>query len=257
MELQELLKMRKVGQVVADILKTLKKEIKIGMTGQDLAQRAQQLMKEKKVKSSIKGYLGFPAAICVSLNNELTHGIPDHRPFKEGDLISFDVACHLKDEKGIAYHADAAMTVLLSEGKEKDSEEKEKLILITKNALQKVIENIKPNITTTQDIGKIIEEYVQSQGYHPVKEYGGHGIGRFMHESPFIPNYKISSERSVVIRENTAICVEPLVQIGSAEIKLSPNNWTVLSAQGQLNAHFEHTIWVGEEKVEVLTNYNE
>ncbi|CAJ0631110.1 2248_t:CDS:1, partial [Entrophospora sp. SA101] len=221
METQELPKMRKVGQVVAYILKTLKKEIKVGMTGQDLEKRAQQLMKEKKVKSSIKGYLGFSAAICVSLNNELTHGIPDNRSFNQGDLVSFDVACHSKDNKGIAYHADAAMTVLLNNGEDK---EKQKLIAVTKNALQKVIESIKPNITTTQDIGNVIEDYVQGQGYHVIKEYGGHGIGRFMHEKPFIPNYKISSERSVVILENTAICVEPLVQIGNAEIKLSPNN---------------------------------
>jgi len=257
MELQELPKMRKVGQVVAEILKTLKKEIRIGMTGRDLEKRAEQLMKEKKVKSSIKGYVGFPAAICVSINNELTHGIPDNRPFNPGDLVSFDIACHNKDKKGIAYHADAAMTVLLEGERESNDKKKEELISVAKNALQKVIEIIRPNITTTQDIGKTIEEYVQSRGYHVVKEYGGHGIGNFMHKKPFIPNYKIPSERSVIIRENTAICVEPLVQIGNAEIKLSPNNWTVLSAQDQLNVHFEHTIWVGKEKVEVLTNYDE
>ena len=98
MELQELTKMRKVGQAVAEILKTLKKEIRVGMTGRDLEKRAEQLMKEKKVKSSIKGYLGFPAAICVSLNSEVTHGIPDSRSFKVGDLVSFDVACHKKDK---------------------------------------------------------------------------------------------------------------------------------------------------------------
>ena len=249
--------MRKVGQAVAEILKTLKKEIRIGMTGRDLEKRAEQLMKEKKVKSSIKGYLGFPAAICVSINDELTHGIPDNRPFNAGDLVSFDIACHNKDKKGIAYHADAAMTVLLENERENDDKKKEKLISVAKNALQKAIEIIRPNLTTTQDIGKTIEEYVQSQGYHVIKEYGGHGIGRFMHEKPFIPNYKISSERSTIIRENTAICIEPLVQIENAEIKLSPNNWTVLSTQGQLNVHFEHTIWIGKEKAEVLTNHDE
>jgi len=224
MEPQELPKMRKVGQTVAEILKTLKKEIRIGMTGRDLEKRAEQLMKEKKVKSSIKGYLGFPAAICVSVNDELTHGIPDNRPFKHGDLVSFDISCHNKDKKGIAYHADAAMTVLLDDNENNSDKEKKKLISVAKNALQKVVENIQPNITTTQDIGKLIEEYVQSQGYHVIKEYGGHGIGRFMHEKPFIPNYKIPLERSVIIRDNTAICVEPLVQIENAEIKLSPNN---------------------------------
>jgi len=247
--------MREVGQVLAYILKTLKKEIKVGMTGRDLEKRAFQLMKEKKVKSSIKNYRGFPAEICVSLNNEVTHGIPDNRPFQPGDLVSFDVACHKKDKWGIAYHADAALTTIV--GQEKDNlldQAKKKLLMVTQAALQKVIENIQPGITTTQDIGKIIEEYVHSQeGYYVIKEYGGHGIGHEMHEKPFIPNYKISAERSVVISENTAICVEPLVQIGDAKIQVSADKWTVFSPGGKLNSHFEHTIWIGKEKVEVLT----
>jgi len=112
-------------------------------------------------------------------------------------------------------------------GQEKDNlldQEKKKLLMVTQTALQKVIENIQPGITTTQDIGSIIEKYVHSQGYFAVKEYGGHGIGHEMHESPFIPNYKIPAENSMVISENTAICVEPLVQIDNAEIKLSADN---------------------------------
>jgi methionyl aminopeptidase len=252
----ELKKMQEVGQIVAYILKTLGKEIKVGMTGQELEKRALQLMKEKKVKSSIKGYRGFPAAICVSLNNEVTHGIPDGRSFKVGDLVSFDVACHKKDKWGVAHHADAALTVIVDQEKDNslDQAKKTKLLMVTQTALQKVIEKIQPGITTTQDIGSIIEEYVHSQGYYVIKEYGGHGIGHTMHEKPFIPNYKIPSEHSTVILENTAICVEPLVQIDNAEIKLSKdNNWTVFSPQGKLNAHFEHTIWVGKEKVEILT----
>jgi methionyl aminopeptidase len=212
-------------------------------------------MKETKVKSSIKDYRGFPAAICVSLNNEVTHGVPDDRSFHPGDLVSFDVACHKKDKWGTAYHADAALTTIVDqkESKSPDQAKKIKLLMVAQTALQKAIENIQPGITTTQDIGNIIEEYVHSQNHYVIKEYGGHGIGHEMHESPFIPNYKISAERSVVILENTAICVEPLVQIDNAEIKLSADNWTVFSPQGKLNAHFEHTIWVGKEKVEVLT----
>lgn len=246
-------KMREVGQVVAYILKTLKKEIKAGMTGRDLEKRALQLMKEKKVKSSIKDYRGFPGAICVSLNNELTHGIPDDRSFQSGDLVSFDVACHKKDKRGFAYHADAALTVIV--GQEKDdllAQTKKNLLMVAQTSLQKVIESIRPGVTTTQDIGRVIEEYIPS-GYCVIKEYGGHGIGHSMHEKPFIPNYKIPAEHSVVIPVDTAICAEPLVQIDNAEIQLSANRWTVFSPQGKLNAHFEHTIWVGKEKVEVLT----
>ena len=253
----KLKKMREVGKAVAYILKTLKKEIKVGMNGQELEKRALGLMKEKKVKSSIKGYRGFPAAICVSLNNEITHGIPDSRPFKTGDLVSFDVACHKKDKWGTSYHADAALTIIVGQEEDGllDQEKKTKLLMVAQTALQRVIEKIQPGITTTQDIGNTIEEYVNSEKHHVIKEYGGHGIGHEMHETPFIPNYKISDKYSVVIHENTAICVEPLVQIDNAEVELSAeNNWTVFSPQGKLNAHFEHTIWIGKEKAEVLTS---
>jgi len=256
-KMEKLEKMRLVGKVVANILQTLKNEIKPGMTGKDLEKKALQLMKQKKVKSSIKGYLGFSAAICVSLNDELTHGIPDEREFKKGDLVSFDVACHMKNKKGISFHADAAMTVLIKGNNEKDKE-KEELLSVAESALNTAIKNIQPGLTTNQDIGgwieKHVQDYVKPQRYYVIKEYGGHGIGWFMHEKPFIPNYQDLTKPSLVIQKNTAICIEPLVQIGNGKIKLSSeNNWTVLSVQGQLNAHFEHTIWVGEEKVEVLT----
>ncbi|CAG8850437.1 34287_t:CDS:1, partial [Racocetra persica] len=121
---------------------------------------------------------------------------------------------------------------------------KEKLLIVTKTALQKVIENIKPGITTAQDIGSIIEEHVNSQGHYVIKEYGGHGIGHEMHEAPFIPNYKISVKHNAIIPENSAICVEPLVQIDNSLVELSTDNWTVFSPQEKLNAHFEHTIWI-------------
>jgi len=150
--MEKLEKMRLVGKVVAGILQVLKNETKPGMTGKGLEKKALQLMKQKKVKSSIKGYLGFPAAICVSLNNELTHGIPDEREFKKGDLVSFDVACHIKNKKEISFHADAAMTVLIKAGDGKD-EAKEKLLLVAENALHTTIKNIQPGLTTDQDIG--------------------------------------------------------------------------------------------------------
>ena len=252
---EELRKMREVGQAVAYILKTLKGEIKAGMTGQDLAKRAEQLMKEKKVKSSIKGHLGFPGAICVSLNKEITHGVPDDRIFQAGDLVSLDVACHKKDKKGISHHADAALTVLLPSS-EKNSQ-KEKLILVTKNALEKAIQALKPNQTTTSEIGKVIEDYVRGENYHVIREYGGHGIGNFMHQKPFIPNYPVPLADSSTIQENTAICIEPLVQTNHGEIQLASNNWTILAKGKELSAHFEHTVWIGKEKVEILTDYSE
>jgi methionyl aminopeptidase len=204
------------GKIVAHILKKLKKEIKPGVCGRDLEKIAQELMKKNQVYSSSLNYNGFPAAICVSLNNELTHGIPDERPFQEGDLVSFDVACYQKDEKGNTYHADSAMTVIVGEG----NEPKRNLLKVAKNSLYYVIQNIHPNSTTTQDIGRMLEKYIRTRGYYPIKEYGGHGIGEKLHQEPFIPNYKIPN-KGEVIREGMFICIEPLVQMNDAEIKIA------------------------------------
>jgi methionyl aminopeptidase len=204
---------KKAGQVVGNILKSLKKEIRPGASGKYLDKLAQQLMEEQGTKSSSFNYNGFPASICVALNQELTHGIPDERIFKDGDLVSIDVACSYQ-----GYHADAALTTIVGEG----DEMKKKLLTVTKNSLHYVIQNIQPNITTTQDIGNMIERYVRNRGYYPVKEYGGHGIGEKLHQDPFIPNYKIAN-KGEVIKEGMFICVEPLVQIGDSQIDVSKN----------------------------------
>jgi methionyl aminopeptidase len=204
---------KKAGQVVGDILKILKREIKPGVSGKDLDKLASRLMEEKGAKSSCLNYNGFPASICVALNQELTHGIPDERVFKEGDLVSIDVACNYQ-----GYHADAALTTIVGEG----DEIKKKLLTVTKNSLYYVIQNIRSGITTTQDIGNMIEKYTRTRGYYPIKEYGGHGIGEKLHQEPFIPNYKISN-KGEIIKEGMFICVEPLVQINDSKIEVADN----------------------------------
>ena len=238
---------KKAAKAVSNILKRLKKEIKPGVSGKDLDNLARQLMEEEKVQSSSLGYKDFPASICVALNEELTHGIPDERVFKEGDLVSIDVACHYQ-----GYHADAALTTIVGEG----DEIKRNLLKITKNSLHYVIQKIIPNQTTTQDIGAMLERYIKNRGYYPIKEYGGHGIGEKLHQDPFIPNYKISN-KGEIIKEGMFICIEPLVQIGDAEVNVSDNKWTVFSKNGYLNAHFEHTLYVNQKGIEILTNYEE
>jgi len=204
---------KKAGQVVSNILKRLKQEIKVGVSGQDLDKLARQLMEEQEVRSSSLGYKGFSASICVALNHELTHGIPDERVFKDGDLVSIDVACHYQ-----GYHADAALTTIVGSG----DEMKRNLLNVTKNSLYYVIENIQPGVTTTQDIGAMIEKYVRTRGYYPIKEYGGHGIGESLHQEPFIPNYK-TPDKGEIIKEGMFICIEPLVQIGDAKVEVSSN----------------------------------
>jgi len=211
--------MRAVGQVVAAILKELKRAIQPGTSGKKLEKIAQGLMAKKGVASSVLGYRDFPAAICVSLNSGLTHGIPDERVFQIGDIVSVDVACHKKDEKGVSYHADAALTTTVGESNEKIKN----LLNVTKNSLYYVIQNIQPNITTTQDIGAMLEKYVRSRGYYSIKEYGGHGIGEFMHQEPFIPNYKIPN-KGQVIQEGMFLCIEPLVQENDDQVMVASDN---------------------------------
>ena len=238
---------KRAGQAVSNILKKLRKEIKPGVSGKDLDKLARQLMDEEKVQSSSLDYKGFSAAICVSLNEELTHGIPDERVFQDGDLVSIDVACHYQ-----GYHADAALTTIVGEGDER----KRNLLKATRSSLYYVIQKIVPNKTTTQDIGEMLEKYIRTRGYYPIKEYGGHGIGEKLHQEPFIPNYKIPN-KGEVIKEGMFICIEPLVQIGDAEVDISSNKWTVFSKNGYLNAHFEHTIYINKKGVEIITNYEE
>ncbi|CAG8787282.1 11659_t:CDS:1, partial [Racocetra fulgida] len=207
------------GKVVANILKQLKNEAKEGVSGRDLENIAKNLMKENKVQSSIFNYQGFPGYICVSLNNELTHGIPDDRPFQDGDLVSIDVACNYQ-----GYHADAALTLIIGKG----DVQKKNLLRVTKNSLYYTIQNIQPNVTTTQDIGATLEKFIRSRGYYPIKEYGGHIIGTSMHSDMyqgqevkiFIPNYK-TKDKGEVLRTGMFICIEPLVQISDAKVEVA------------------------------------
>jgi methionyl aminopeptidase len=203
--------MREGGKIASKILKELEKEARVGVTGKDLDKLAQKLMVENNVKSSVFGYMNFPSHICVSVNSELTHGIPKPVPFKEGDLVSIDLAIQHK-----GYHTDTASTLIIGKG----DKIKEELIRVTRESLYYAIKNVSPNITTTQDIGRMIYNYVRANGFYTIKEYGGHGIGSSLHEEPFIPNWVIPT-RGEKIRPGMFICIEPLVQIGGSKILLS------------------------------------
>lgn len=245
---------RVAGQVVKSILQLLREQLRPGLSGKDLERMAVSVMKAGKTKSSSLGYGGFPAAICVSINDELTHGVPDDRPFVAGDLVSVDVSCSYR-----GFHADAAITVLVeaSQGNHEsfdDATQAQKKFLIetTENALLFAIKKIVPNQTTTQDIGAAIQAYVTAKGCFVIREYGGHGIGRMLHMDPFIPNFKTDFVGEI-IKPGMLICIEPLVQFGNDKIKISPNGKSVLSRDGFLNAHFEHTILIGNDDAEIIT----
>lgn len=212
------------GKIVRKILQKLEESIKIGATGKELEKIAKDLMDENKVISSSFNYNNFPGYICVSVSNqkrsELTHGIPTDIPFKRGDLVSVDVSCYCKDENGVSYHADAAITVIVEET---EDQEKNKLVNTTKECLNFVISQIQPNKTDTRDIGVMIQNYVESRGFHVIKEYGGHCIGNKLHEKPFIPNHR-NVKKGELIKEGMFICIEPLVQVGDDKIIIDTQN---------------------------------
>lgn len=242
--------LRFAAKVVSSIIEKIKKEIKPGLSGKDLEKIAILIMKEKKVKSSSLGYGGFPASICVSINDELTHGIPSNKAFIPGDLVSVDVACNYK-----GFHADSASTFLVEDrdrSNELQHKNKELLLNVTKSALMISIDNIVPRKTKTSDLGAFIQSYVESKGLFVIKEYGGHGIGRMLHMDPFVPNCK-TSLKGETLMPGMVICIEPLVQLGNGKIKTSSNGKTVVSSDGFLNAHFEHTVLIRDRDVEILT----
>ncbi len=242
------------AKMVALVISKLRWEAKPGLTGKDLEQIAISVFRENKLKSSSLNYGGFPASICVSLNNELTHGIPTDVPFKHGDLVSVDVACSYR-----GFHADAASTFII-EGEDHEVcgndnlLQKKMLLEVTENSLMEVIRKIVPTKTTTSEIGSFIESYVKKHGFFVIKEFGGHGIGKMLHMDPFIPNFGRAQLAGVVtIKPGMLICIEPLVQVDNDLIKMGRNGITIESFSGSLNAHFEHTILIREKDVEILT----
>ncbi|HXN54361.1 MAG TPA: type I methionyl aminopeptidase [Mycoplasmatales bacterium] len=243
--------LRYVSSVISLIFKEIESKVVVGCSGKKLEEISLNLMKKYKVKSSAFKYGGFPSHICVSINAELTHGIPKLIPFKEGDIVSVDISCNYH-----GVHSDAARTYLVFDENKKTKENfTDKLMLIeaAREALNKAIVSIIPGKTTNKDLGLIIQNSVEEKGFFTIKEYGGHGIGNNLHEDPFIPNYKNMNDiPEVVIKPGMAICIEPLVQVGNDETVVSKDGFTVISKNGELNTHFEHTILIKSNEVEIL-----
>lgn len=193
---------------------------------------------------SFKGYRGFPASICASLNEEVVHGIPSpKRILKEGDVLSLDFGA-IWD----AYHADSAVTVFVGEPA---SAEAEKLVRVTEEALEAGISQIRPG-GRLSDISHAVQQVVEGAGFSVVREYVGHGVGRSLHEDPQIPNYGLPG-RGPELRPGLVVAVEPMVTMGDWKTRVLADDWTVVTADGSLAAHFEHTIAVTEDGREVLT----
>lgn len=239
---QEVAIMRKAGKIVATVLQKLKDEIRPGIQTQQLDTIAVEELKKHGAKASFKGYRGFPASLCVSVNGEVVHGIPSKRQLKDGDIVSLDFGALIQ-----GFHGDAAMTVAVG----KVSSEAQMLMDVTKDALMAGIKAAY-NKSRLGDISAAIQDYVESRGFSVVREYSGHGIGRSLHEDPLVPNFGIRGEGSLISRGMT-LALEPMVNTGSWQTRVADNRWTVLTADGCLSAHFEHTIAISDGEPEVLT----
>jgi len=237
---EEIVIMRKCGKILAAVLDKLRAEVIPGIkTGQLDIMMAEESRK-RGVIPSFKNYRGFPANLCVSVNDEIVHGIPGERILQEGDIVSLDVGAKLN-----GFHTDAAVTI----GVGRISKEAEDLIAVTEGSLKSGIAQAISG-AWVEDISAAIQHYVESKGFSVVREYTGHGVGRDLHEEPQIPNFVIG--KGLLLRKGMTLAIEPMVNAGDWHTKLAANQWTVLTADGSLSAHFEHTIAITDNEAEVL-----
>ncbi|MCH8132251.1 MAG: type I methionyl aminopeptidase [Deltaproteobacteria bacterium] len=243
----EIDKMREAARHVAEVLLILRDRAEPGMPTSEFDRVAQKEISQRGVKSSFKGYNPYglpkyPAVICISINNEIVHGIPGDRRIEEGDLISIDFGVSVD-----GYHGDSAVTVIVGEVEE----EKRRLVEKTHESLDKGIETMRPG-KRLSDIGHAVQSHVEPEGFSVVRDFAGHGIGSEMHEPPWVPNYG-SKGRGPRLQPGMVFAIEPMVNAGRADIEILDDEWTAVTADGSCSAHFEHTILIGEAGPDVLT----
>jgi len=239
---EEIAIMRQAGKILASVLKILKSQVKIGMKTKELDNIAAKELENLGAVPSFKGYHGFPANACVSVNDQIVHGIPGERVLEEGDIVSIDLGAIFK-----GFQSDAAITL----GIGKISPSARQLIDTTEGALRAGIAAAHFE-ARLGDISAAIQNYAESRGYSVVREYTGHGIGREMHEEPQVPNFGLP-DTGPVLRKGMALAIEPMVCSGDWHTRVNDDHWAVVTADGSLSAHFEHTIAITDTEAEVLT----
>jgi methionyl aminopeptidase len=239
----ELEKMRRAGRITADAIESMLAAVAPGVTTAHLDAVAASSIAEQGATPSFLGYRGFPATICASVNEEIVHGIPSSRVLEEGDVLSLDCGAIWEGFQG-----DSAVTVFVGTA---PSAEAEGLVKTTEAALDAAISTLRPG-GRLSDVGHAIEELAGAAGLGIVREYGGHGIGRAMHEDPFIQNWGPPG-RGPALKPGLVVAIEPMLTLGGDETRLLSDGWTVVTGDGSLAAHFEHTIAITEDGHEVLT----
>jgi methionyl aminopeptidase len=239
---REISLVREACRIVAEILGILKGEVKPGITTRDLDAIAERLIKEKGAKPAFKGYRGYPAVLCASVNEEVVHGIPGSRKLEEGQIISLDLGVILN-----GFYGDMAATYPVGIVSPEDS----RLIQVTHEALEKGVIMSKPG-NRLGDVSAAIQSHVEANGFSVVRDFVGHGIGRQLHEEPQVPNFG-SEGTGIRLKKGMVFCLEPMVNAGEYGIRIKEDGWTAVTADSRKSAHFEHTVAVLENDNEVLT----
>lgn len=232
-------------QIVADTLDMLTNHVKPGAVLLELDSLAEDFIRSKGARPAFKGYMGFPASLCISIDEEVVHGIPEKRTLKEGQIVGIDCGA---EKKG--YYGDSARTFAVGE----ICADKKKLMDITKKSLMKGIEEAKTG-NYVSDIGHAIQTFVEAEGYSVVRELVGHGIGTSLHEDPQIPNYGVPKQ-GYKLQEGMCLAIEPMINLGEKEIYTDKDGWTIKTKDGKSSAHFEHTIAILSEGPKILTMGN-
>jgi len=238
--------MRKPARIVAEILCALREKVRPGVTTAELDKIAERMIDKAGARSAFKNYrVGsavFPAVLCVSVNEEVVHGIPSNRTLRDGDIVSLDFGVQVD-----GYYGDAAITVPVGEV---DAQSK-RLIEATERSLYAGIEQLRPGLRLG-DVGAAVQKVAESEGFSVVRDFVGHGIGRALHEEPQVPNYGTPG-RGRTLKPGMVIAIEPMVNAGSPGVRVLDDGWTAVTADGRRSAHFEHTVAVRDDGPEILT----
>ena len=240
---EEVAKIRETGHIVAAILADLRAAVEPGITTADLDALAVERLKRYGAKSSSLGYHGYPASICASVNEEIVHGIPGPRVLREGDIVAIDFAANYN-----GWHADSAITVPVGQV----TPEVQRLLKVTEDSLYRGIGAARAG-NRVQDIGRVVQQFVEDAGFSVVRHYSGHGIGRGMHEDPQVLNYVEPSYPRTALKPGMVIAIEPMVNMGGIDTLILDDGWTVVTSDGSYAAHFEHTVAITEGDAAILT----
>jgi methionyl aminopeptidase len=236
--------MRMGGHILADVMERLRETVKPGLSTLEIDEDVEAFIRGRGALPAFKGYRGFPATVCISINEEVVHGIPSaHRRIKEGDIVGLDLGCIVE-----GYYADCAFTLAIGDVPPKVQQ----LLDVTRESLDVAIAECRTG-RRLSDVSHAVQAHVERHGFSVVRAFVGHGIGRALHEDPQIPNF-VDPGRGPQLRPGMVLAIEPMVTMGSWEVKVLDDGWTAVTRDGSLAAHFEHTIAVTEDGPEVLTS---